>query len=133
MERRRFLKVLGGSAAGLAAASFTRLHHALASQLSNEYFLFIHAQGGWDVTLWSDPRNAVQGLVDPASTDNTDISKLTKWTTLTDGSNSFELLAPTGSSPFVFGPGIGNMIDLYQRITLVNGLAMSTVSHPDGI
>ena len=23
-----------------------------------EFFVFIHAQGGWDVTLWSDPRES---------------------------------------------------------------------------
>src|SRR5262249_51452299 len=34
--------------------------------------------------------------------------------------------------PFVFGPTIGNMLKHASRLTLVNGLATNTVSHPDG-
>jgi hypothetical protein len=38
---------------------------------------------------------------------------------------------PKGSS-LVFGPGIGDLADMTDRITVVNGLAMNTVAHPDG-
>ena len=72
-DRRRFLKVLGAGA-GAAAAMGGPLFRAFADSpaTSNEFFIFIMATGGWDVTLWSDPRNEAKGLVNPASTDNTD-------------------------------------------------------------
>jgi hypothetical protein len=84
------------------------------------------------VTLWSDPRNEKKGLVNPAATDNTDPSQVRHWVDapLAEGAHSFQLVkAKTGH---VFGPGIGDLLDLADRITVVNGLAMNTVSHPDG-
>jgi hypothetical protein len=32
----------------------------------------------------------------------------------------------------VFGPGIGDLAEMPDRITVINGLAMNTVAHPDG-
>jgi len=139
-DRRRFLKVLGaGAGAGAAAAMGGPLLRAFADSpaTSNEFFIFIMATGGWDVTLWSDPRNEVKGLVDPASTDNTDpvlIPNPELWTSKAIDANTdtFELVKPKGNSPMVFGPGIGRLVDHYDRLCLINGLAMNTVSHPDG-
>jgi len=56
--RRRFLKVLSGSAiAALTGSPLTALAQAATKENEGEFFVFIHASGGWDVTLWSDPRN----------------------------------------------------------------------------
>ena len=41
------------------------------------------------------------------------------------GFKTFELVRPKGSN-LVFGPGIGDLADLADRITLVNGLEMNT-------
>ena len=132
MKRRTFLHVLGGSTAALALRK-PLWAAANSPTASDEFFLFIHAAGGWDVTLWADPRNERKGLVDPASTENTDIAPLTHWTsTRLDGDiDTFEILAPK-DVPMRFGPGIGALYDLRSRLTVVNGLAMATVSHPDG-
>jgi hypothetical protein len=43
---------------------------------------------------------------------------------------TFELVR--AKSGAVFGPGIGGLLEMSDRITVVNGLAMNTVSHPDG-
>src|SRR5262245_45837001 len=139
-NRRRFLKVLGaGAGAGAAAAMGGPLLRAFAENTatSNEFFIFIMATGGWDVTLWADPRNEVKGLVNPASTDNTDKTLVPNpelWTSkpLDADTSTFEFVKPAGNSPMVFGPGIGKLLTHYDRICLVNGLAMNTVSHPDG-
>jgi hypothetical protein len=135
-QRRTFLKVVGGG----ALAALTGLPDersiaavAVAAAQSAEFFVFVHASGGWDVTLWADPRNEAKGLMQPASTDNTDTSQLKKWVDapLAGGARTFELVRPKGSS-LVLGPGIGELADMADRITIVNGLAMNTVSHPDG-
>ena len=68
-SRRTFLKVLGAGAA--AAFSSGPIARALAdSSNSKEFFILIHQAGGWDVTLWADPRNSRKGgyIGDPATT-----------------------------------------------------------------
>jgi len=132
MLRRTALRLLGGGAAALAARS-PLWAAATAARTEGEFFVFIHASGGWDVTLWADPRNERKGLVEPASTDNTEIGPVTHWKSVAlDGdTDTFELLAP-GDTKLVLGPGIGALYDLRDRLTIINGLAMNTVSHPDG-
>ena len=127
MNRRDALRLLGGGAALLAL----RRPLLAAAAPSDEFFIFIHAAGGWDVTLWADPRNERKGLVEPASTDNTDTGPLTRWkpAKLDGDTDTFQLL---GDAQQPLGPGIGDLYDLRDRLTIVNGLAMNTVSHPDG-
>lgn len=133
--RRNFLKLLGGvSAAALAHGPLMR---AFADPNSDQYFIFIHASGGWDVSLWSDPRNAIEGLVRPASTLNTDITGLQHWKSIPlaggdDGEQTFDIVQPAGCK-IPFGPGIGELLKHYEKICLFNGVEMNTVSHPDGI
>jgi hypothetical protein len=132
MQRRNALKLLSGAA---GAALFRRPLWAAAAapQTCDEFFVFVHAAGGWDVTLWSDPRNERKGLVEPASTDNTDIASLSRWKSarLDGDTDTFEILAPADVA-MQFGPGIGELYELRSRLTVLNGLAMNTVSHPDG-
>ena len=126
MKRRTFLQLIGAGSAALAARPLFA-----ATEKTDQFFIFIHASGGWDVTLWADPRNERKGLVEPASTDNTDLAPLAKWksTKLDGDTDTFEILE---AGALRFGPGIGELIDLHDRLTVVNGLAMNTVSHPDG-
>ena len=67
MQRRTFLKLLG-AATGLGVGHFSPLRQALAEEANaGHFFVCIHASGGWDVTLWADPRNEKLGLVSPSS------------------------------------------------------------------
>src|SRR5579871_13965 len=131
--RRTFLKVLSGA----AMASLTYLpRRSLADVVAanaDEFFLFVLADGGWDVTLWADPRNEVKGLVHPASTENSETSGVHRWVDvpLEGTARTFDFVRPAGSN-LVFGPGIGDLADMADRLTVVNGLAMNTVAHPDG-
>jgi hypothetical protein len=133
--RRTFLKVLSAGAASAVTGLPTIASMAdVAAASSPDFFIFIIALGGWDVTLWADPRNELRGIVHPASTENTDTGPLKRWVDapLGDtGFKTFELVRPKGSN-LVFGPGIGDLADMPDRITVINGLEMNTVAHPDG-
>jgi hypothetical protein len=133
-NRRTFLKLLGGGAA--MAAAHAPLMRAFAEGASDDFFIFIHASGGWDVTVWSDPRNKIEGLIEPASTDNTDISGLMRWVSTPLNStevdaDTFKFVKPVGSN-ITFGPAIGELDKHFDKICLFNGIEMNTVSHPDG-
>jgi Protein of unknown function (DUF1501) len=131
MKRRTFLQLFGAGSAALAMRK--PLFAAAAKAPADQFFIFVHAAGGWDVTLWADPRNEKKGIVDPASSENTDTAPITRWKNAAlDGAvDTFEILAPN-DVPLRFGPGIGDLFDLRHRLTIINGLAMNTVSHPDG-
>lgn len=123
------MKWLGGA----AAASALRPSWVSAAPLVDDYFIFIHAAGGWDVTLWADPRNERRGLVEPASTANSDASGLAHWkpARLDADAQTFEIVTPPGSS-LRLGPALGSLLDLHDRLTIINGISMNTVSHEDG-
>ncbi|MEJ7596850.1 MAG: DUF1501 domain-containing protein [Kofleriaceae bacterium] len=125
------LKLLGGGAAALTFGS--PLFAGGSAAPADQFFVLVHAAGGWDVTLWSDPRNERRGLVEPASSLNTDPGRITHWKAARlDGSvSTFEPLAP-GNTSLRLGPAIGDLYDLRDRLTIINGIAMNTVSHDDG-
>src|SRR5579864_5320075 len=130
-SRRALLKAI--SAGAMAAwAGLPTLDALAATSGESEFFLFIIALGGWDVTLWADPRNEQRGIIQPASTENTDTPALKRWVDAPVGDGgfkTFDLVRPRGSS-LMFGPGIGDLAELADRITVVNGLQMNTVAHP---
>ncbi len=123
MKRRDFLRSVAAGAGALALGPAW----AGASTQPDEFFIFVHCGGGWDVTLWADPRNERRGLIEPPSATNTDTGGLVHWK---HAGGSFEPL--TSKSGLLLGPAIGSLYDLRDRLTIVNGLAMNTVSHDDG-
>jgi hypothetical protein len=135
LSRRTFLKVLGAGGAASAASSPILRAFADPQTANDEFFLFVHALGGWDVMLWSDPRMAATTIIDPPSTVNCRTDWLDAWTTdtsvtLPDGGNPFK---PNAAGKLSFGPGFGaKMLSRASQVLLFNGLSMNTVSHPDG-
>ncbi len=132
-RRRTFLKVLGSvGAAGFASQPLLRAF-ADPPVASDEFFVLIHASGGWDVTLSLDPRNERRGLIEPGSTDTIDTAPIRLWrdAPLDADSSTFEIIQPAGSS-LRLGPAIGRLAEMPDRLTVINGLAMNTVSHTDG-
>lgn len=131
-SRRCLLKCVSAAAAASVASPVLR---ALADGnvgSKDDRFIIIHAQGAWDVTLWADPRNELRGLVEPATTANVDTAGIRNWTNgapLSDGSISFQLVQRNG---FALGPAMGALTDMFDRLTIFNGIATETVSHPDG-
>jgi hypothetical protein len=129
MQRRTMLKLFAGGAAAVALGG---PRWAVAAAPSDEFFIFIHAAGGWDVTLWADPRTERVGLIEPPSTLNTDVGGMTRWRSrrLEGDVATFDVLDPGSALPL--GPAIGDLYDLRDRLTVINGVAMNTVSHLDG-
>lgn len=131
-DRRAFLKLFGAGALGTLAG--TPLSRALAAEpaaASDDFFVFLHCAGGWDVTLWSDPRTEGTTVVDPPSTEFVDTAPLRLWQDATLDANA-KTFTPIVRGNLRFGPAIGGLVDFADRLTLVNGVAMNTVSHPDG-
>ncbi len=128
-NRRRFLQILG--AASAVAAAGTPFLRALAAPTkpTDDFFIFVHVAGGWDVMLCLDPRNEERGIIEPPATDHLKTGGLKRWVSASNG--SFQLVRPSGSN-IVMGPTMGDLTDMYDRLTVVNGIAMNTVSHPDG-
>ncbi len=130
MNRRELLKALGAAGTTLLGAPLGLA--ATNDRTSDEFFVFIFARGGWDVTLFADPRNEAVGLVDPASTAVLATNRLRHWrdAPLNGGTKTFEpVRTPSGQ---VVGPAIGGLFDLHDRLTVLNGVAMNTVGHLDG-
>lgn len=132
-SRRAFLKVLGAGAAGAAAAQFPLQALADPPSGTDEFFIFIHAAGAWDMTVGLDPRNEPRGIIEPAHDDVLDVAALTQWrpTRLDGDTNTFVPVRPAGSN-LAFGPAIGLLAEHYDRLCVVRGVATNTVSHPDG-
>lgn len=131
ISRRAFLSGLAG---GAALGALGDVAPALAGVApSTEYFVLVHAAGGWDVTLWADPRNEKVGPLDPATTANQNTGGVRLWTDAPFAGDvrSFRPVSPKGSA-VALGPGAGDLVDFFDRATIVNGIAMSTVAHPDG-
>ena len=134
LNRRNLLKAIA-AAAGVSVLGSPVLQALAGPETkSDEFFIFVHMTGGWDVMLWSDPRNAKVGLVDPPTDENLKTDGLKHWIPkpYANGVSTFKPVKPAGSN-ITFGPAIGDMRDLYDRICLIKGIAMNTVSHPDGI
>lgn len=132
-SRRKFLKVLAGATAAGAAAQFPMQALADPPEGADEFFLFIHAAGAWDVMVGLDPRNERRGIIEPPNDDVLDTAGLAQWRprTLDGDTNTFEPVRPSGSN-LTFGPAIGMLAEHHDRLTVVNGVATNTVSHPDG-
>lgn len=148
MDRRRFLKVLGSSAAFAALAQPVARVLAQSTPAETEYFLFVHAQGGWDVLLWSDPRTPDDeaqrdSLVDlPDNTYcRTGELLMTRWnnqplwnTAAGPGGRLVPSITElrTSNGTLRLGPGAAPLFPFADLLCLFNGLNTNTVSHPDG-
>lgn len=134
LDRRSFLKVLGAAgAAGAVTAGPMLRAFADPPATSDDFFLFVHAAGAWDVTVGLDPRNEERGIIDPATTTYVNPAPIRNWTPrpLGNGVDTFEIIEPRGTS-FRWGPAVGNLVEIASRCTVISGLATNTVSHPDG-
>ena len=92
---------------------------------SDQYFLFCYFQGGWDLLLSLDPR-------DPAIFRN-DTKKLTGIQTGFDLLPGSASLVRTSVDDMVFGPYIGALADHADKLVVVRGMSMDTLTHEVGL
>jgi uncharacterized protein (DUF1501 family) len=96
-----------------------------ASELaSDQHFLFCYFNGGWDLLLSLDPR-------DPAVF-RPDLRKTTRIETGFEALSGDPQLVRTSVPEMVFGPSIGGLARHADRLTLVRGLSMDTLTHEVG-
>ncbi|MFT5454186.1 MAG: hypothetical protein ACI9K2_000662, partial [Myxococcota bacterium] len=120
--------VLGGLAAfsGLGIApGLLPLARAQTGLDPDRWFVFCYFSGGWDLLLSLDPR-------DPASFGG-DRRRITRIDT------GFELLSasrrqlvPTAVPEMTFGPYIGSLAGQANRLAVVRGMSMDTLTHEVG-
>ncbi|MCB9742649.1 MAG: DUF1501 domain-containing protein [Alphaproteobacteria bacterium] len=127
LSRRALLGGASGLAAFTAAAPYVDLSKvAWAQELAQDrYFIFCYFSGGWDLLLSLDPR-------DP-EVFSPDLRKVTRIET------GFQYLASdrrslveTAVPEMRFGPYIGRLAEHAERLCLVRGVSMDTLTHEVG-
>lgn len=128
ISRRALLKALLGTGALSAFSGFNPLllPSARAQEVPDDrYFLFCYFSGGWDLLLSLDPR-------DPAVF-SPDLKKVTRIETGFDKLPSARRNLVTTSVPEMsFGPYIGRLAEHANKLCVVRGLSMDTLTHEVG-
>lgn len=124
-NRRTFLKSLGAGAMLLGSHAVPRLASAQAATVDRN-FVFAYFSGGWDTLLCLDPR-------DPAtfSESRIDTTKIQlAWDRLPAGMPQ-DIIMPSGSN-IEFGPTMGGIANHFDKLSIVRGISMDTVTHQVG-
>ncbi|MGV2987561.1 DUF1501 domain-containing protein [Vibrio sp. E150_011] len=112
MERRNFLKMLG---IGATATTFPALSFGQSAE-SDQYFIYVNAQGGWDVTYFCDPKVNVDGQ-----------PVITNWSKDSAVGKAGNLYyAPVGGNKSFFDKH-------HDKTLVINGVNMNTVNHTSGV
>ena len=119
MNRRQLLQGFGGA---LSAGSLARLVQASETTVADpdQYFVFVIFKGAWDPMLALDPK-------DPAIYTNNASTE----TQIQTGYNLLDI----GEDPRIhtnemtFGPYIGDLAELSEKLVLIRGMSMSSVGH----
>jgi uncharacterized protein (DUF1501 family) len=132
-HRRRFLQqaaVAGAGAAtlsALGASSRTMLQLAQAAGEADHHFVFVYFSGGWDVLLSLDPR-------DPEVF--TDEDEIIQNNRIQLGYSTLGITEPyrvdLGGAPDLLGPYVGNLRNHADKLAIVRGMSMETLTHEVG-
>lgn len=123
MNRREFMRRTGLSAGALAVSSMMgRTAHAAESL--DRYFVHVYFEGGWDQLLALDPR-------DPAvfNEGNMRETGIQPGYQFLPGAFSRGLVT---AGNHVFGPCVGELVDVADEINVVRGINMGTLTHEVG-
>lgn len=136
-SRRQFLGQCLATASGLAAfsalAPLTRLARAT-GPVKDRYYILVYFGGGWDILVGLDPR-------DPArfSDGNLNATRIQPGYELLRSGPVFTTRTPKGRGPLrttpqgiTFGPAIGDLATHADRLCVVRGMSMDTLTHDAG-
>ncbi|MCA9666863.1 MAG: DUF1501 domain-containing protein [Myxococcales bacterium] len=122
-SRRTFLKGLGLGVGAMMLAPWRAMPLFAAGNAVNRRYIFCYMDGGWDQLLALDPR-------DPAtytkSTHNIEPAY-----DLLPAAYPRTVLQPSGSN-ITFGPAIGNLQSHADKMCVVRGVQMGTLTHEVG-
>ena len=139
-SRRDFLKQCLATAGGLAAfsalAPLTRLTRAHGSGMvtRDRYYVVVYFAGGWDILVGLDPR-------DPAkfTNGNLNATRIQPGYDLLRSASVPTTLTPKGPGPLratpsgiVLGPHIGDLATHDDKLCVVRGMSMETLTHDAG-
>lgn len=124
-NRRNFLKSLSGGAFLLGSGLAPRIARAQAQGVDRS-FIFAYFSGGWDTLLCLDPRDP--GVFSESRITDTKIQLA--WDRIP---NTFDqsIIQPSGSN-IEFGPVMGGIANHYDKLSIVRGISMDTVTHEVG-
>lgn len=132
MKRRRFLQglsTMGAGAAGLGSLG-TLLNTASAAGpglgYKDRHYVFVYFSGAWDILLSLDPRDPVQFA-------DANISL----TRIQPAYGMLNVAGNDGSPKFttdgtMFGPFIGDLINHWDKMAVIRGMSMETLTHSVG-
>ena len=129
--RRSFLKALGIGGGAVAMGQFGFLDQLATAQAQNldapdRYYIFCYFGGGWDVLLSLDPRDQRDF---PSSTESLRETRIQPGY---DTQQRPDLDVIRTEDGRIFGPFIGELQRHFDKLTVVRGLNMETLSHTGG-
>jgi len=125
-------KLLTTMALGGSAVAFGGLPHLMRAARASDgidgpprYFIFCYFSGGWDILLSLDPRDP--DVFSPDRVGETLIQP--GYDELNDAGNNGQLVE---AGDLVFGPYIGDLAGWVDRLAVVRGMSMETLTHEAG-
>jgi uncharacterized protein (DUF1501 family) len=116
MDRRTFLKAAAFAGLSVATPFPLRLAHADTHRYDGNFWVMVHARGGWDPTSLCDPKGRRSGQ------EGRPINHYSRGDIGTAGNINYAPL-----------PGMKSFFDkYYQRLTVINGVDTSTNAHAQG-
>lgn len=128
LNRRRFLQGTAAAGTGLSMFGGLNAFNALAQTAPNNdkdiHYVFAYFSGGWDILLGLDPRDPAQ-----FNSGNMSQTRIQPGYDLLDGTDG--QLVQTASG-LTFGPHIGLLAGHHDKIAVVRGMSMETLTHEAG-
>jgi uncharacterized protein (DUF1501 family) len=125
-NRRVFLRSLGIGAGAFAFSSALKPKRACAASVPERSYVFAYFSGGWDTLMGLDPRDP--NVFTDAKIGDTKIQLA--WDMM-PMQYPRTIIQPAGSN-INFGPVMDGIAQHFQRICVVRGINMNTVSHDVG-
>jgi uncharacterized protein (DUF1501 family) len=136
LNRRKLLACCGGGVGAAVLHGAIGPGHANAegpSIAEQKRIVYVNLGGGWDTLMCFDPRSH-QSFGDPGGPIYTGYDILADTDTITAGliqGGGSGLIQPSGSN-ISFGPAIGNLASHYDKMCVLRGVSMGTLSHVVG-
>ena len=128
ITRRSLLRGTLAASAGATALGMTRPLNALAQASTGPgadlHYVFCYFSGGWDIIVGIDPKDPVQ-----FNAGNMNQTRIYPGYELLQGTDGLPIRTPSG---LTFGPFIGDLANHHDKVAVVRGMSMETLTHEAG-